>query len=107
MSAAGKVRKNFTQDENSMIRTAMVGLGKMGLSHLAIVRAHPDVDLVAGCDATTYLTDVLFKHASLKGYAASDRMLEEQSLNALIIATPSKLHASMVEKALARGLHVF
>jgi predicted dehydrogenase len=34
------------------IRMAMVGLGKMGLSHLAIVRAHPQVDLVAGCDAT-------------------------------------------------------
>ena len=30
----------------------MVGLGKMGLSHLAIVRAHPDLDLVAGCDST-------------------------------------------------------
>jgi scyllo-inositol 2-dehydrogenase (NADP+) len=90
-----------------MIRTAMVGLGKMGLSHLAIVRAHPDVDLVAGCDATTYLTDVLSKHAGLKCYADFDRMLEEQSLDALIIATPSKLHASMVEKALERGLHVF
>ena len=30
-----------------MIRTAMVGLGKMGLSHLAILRAHPELDLVA------------------------------------------------------------
>ena len=38
-----------------MIRTAMVGLGKMGLSHLAIVRAHPGIDLVAGCDATARL----------------------------------------------------
>ena len=41
-----------------MIRTAMVGLGKMGLSHLAIVRAHPAIDLVAGFDATAYLTDI-------------------------------------------------
>jgi len=90
-----------------MIRTAMVGLGKMGLSHLSIVRAHPEVDLVAGCDATTYLTDVLSKHAGLKCYADFDRMLAEEQLEALIVATPSKLHASMVEKALAKGLHVF
>jgi scyllo-inositol 2-dehydrogenase (NADP+) len=90
-----------------MIRTAMVGLGKMGLSHLSIVRAHPGIDLVAGCDATAYLTDILGKHAGLKCYADFDRMLESETLDALIIATPSKLHAAMAEKALARGLHVF
>jgi scyllo-inositol 2-dehydrogenase (NADP+) len=90
-----------------MIRTAMVGLGKMGLSHLSIVRAHPGIDLVAGCDATAYLTDVLSKHAGLKCHSDFDRMLAEEQLDALIVATPSKLHAAMVEKALNRGLHVF
>ena len=48
----------------SVFRTAMVGLGKMGLSHLSIARAHPQLDLVAGCDATAYLTDVLSKHGA-------------------------------------------
>jgi predicted dehydrogenase len=90
-----------------MIRTAMVGLGKMGLSHLAILRAHPALELVAGCDSTAYLTDVLTKYSGLKCYADFDRMLEQESLEALVVATPSKLHAAMVEKALARGLHVF
>ena len=90
-----------------MIRTAMVGLGKMGLSHLSIVRAHPDIELVAGCDASTYLTDILSKNSGLKCYADFDRMLAEEQLDAIVIATPSKLHASMVEKALNKGLHVF
>ena len=90
-----------------MIRTAMVGLGKMGLSHLAIVRAHPNVNLVAGCDASGYLTDILSKNSGLKCYADFDQMLAEEALDAIIIATPSKLHASMVEKALNKGLHVF
>ena len=90
-----------------MIRTAMVGLGKMGLSHLAIARAHPELNLVAGCDATAYLTDILSKHAGLKCYSDFDRMLDEEQLDALIVATPSKLHATMVEKALNKGLHVF
>lgn len=85
----------------------MVGLGKMGLSHLAIVRAHPKINLVAGCDATAYLTDILTKHASLKCYSDFDRMLDSEQLDALIVATPSKLHASMVTKALERGIHVF
>ena len=90
-----------------MIKTAMVGLGKMGLSHLAILRAHPDLDVVAGCDATAYLTDILSKHAGLKCYADFDEMLRSEALDALVVATPSKLHAPMVQAALERGLDVF
>jgi hypothetical protein len=90
-----------------MIKTAMVGLGKMGLSHLSILRAHPGLDLVAGCDATTYLTDILGRHAGLKCYGDFDRMLDAEQLDALVVATPSKLHAPMVRKALERGLDVF
>lgn len=85
----------------------MVGLGKMGLSHVSIVRAHPEVQLVAGCDTMSYLTDVLEKHTGLKCYADIDRMLDEQELDAVVISTPSKFHADMVGKALNRGLHVF
>lgn len=90
-----------------MIKTAMVGLGKMGLSHLAILRAHPDLDVVAGCDATAYLTDILGKHTGLKCYADLGDMLKSETLDALVVATPSKLHAPMVQTALERGLDVF
>src|SRR5436189_4748624 len=103
----GRCQAGDSEGKKRMIRTAMVGLGKMGLSHLAIVRAHPGVDLVAGCEASTYLTDVLTKHAGLKCYSDFDRMLDQENLDALIVATPSKLHASMVRKALERGLHIF
>lgn len=85
----------------------MVGLGKMGLSHVAIVRAHPEVDLVAACDTTAYLTDVLSKHTGLKCYDNLDSMLAAERLDAVVVSTPSKLHAAMVEKALGQGLHVF
>jgi len=89
------------------VRMAIVGLGKMGLSHLAILRAHPQIELVAACDATAYLTDVLSKHAALKCHSDFDRLLAEEPLDAIVVATPSKLHADMVHKALERGLHVF
>ena len=31
----------------------------MGLSHQSMVNAHPDLDLVAVCDTSTYVLDVL------------------------------------------------
>jgi hypothetical protein len=33
-----------------MIKGAIIGLGKMGLSHAAIVGGHSQVDMVAVCD---------------------------------------------------------
>jgi predicted dehydrogenase len=44
-----------------MIRVAVVGLGKMGLSHLSMIRAHPQVSVEAIVDATGYILDVLGK----------------------------------------------
>lgn len=90
-----------------MLRIGMVGLGKMGLSHLAIVRAHPLVQRVVACDSSAYLTDVLGKHAGLSCYDDYRRMLDQEPLDAVIVSTPSKLHAAMVGTALDRGLHVF
>jgi len=90
-----------------MTRTAIVGLGKMGLSHLAILRSHPGLELVGACDSAGYLTDVLEKYASVPCFSDLDQMLERARPEALLVATPSRTHAAIVEKALAKGIHVF
>jgi len=79
----------------------------MGLSHLAIFKTHPEVKVVAACDPSAYLTDALARFTGLKCHADFERMLAEEALDAVVISTPSRLHAAMVEQALARGLHVF
>jgi len=96
-----------SEGKTPMIRLGIAGLGKMGLSHLAILRAHPLIDVVAGCDQTAYLTSVLGKYTGLKCYDDFDEMLSAEELDAVVIATPSRLHAPMVQKAIDRGLHVF
>jgi predicted dehydrogenase len=90
-----------------VIKIAVVGLGKMGLSHLAIVKAHPEVELAAVCDSSSYVLGVLKKYTGVRTYSDYDAMLRELKLDAVLIATPSRTHASMVRAALERGLHVF
>ncbi|MBV8593861.1 MAG: Gfo/Idh/MocA family oxidoreductase, partial [Caulobacteraceae bacterium] len=90
-----------------MIRIAVVGLGKMGLSHLAMINAHPGVQVVAVCDPLRYVLDVLEKYSGIKGYTDTAALFREVALDAILIATPSRLHAPLVEEALQRGLHVF
>lgn len=90
-----------------MIKIAVVGLGKMGLSHHAVVNAHPDVEVVGVCDSSSYVLGVLKKYTGIATYSDFDSMLEKADLDAVLIATPSSSHAKMVSSALERGLHVF
>ena len=90
-----------------LIRTAIFGLGKMGISHLAIVKPHPDVDLVAVCDTTAYLLDILGKFTLVKTYTDYRKLLASEKLDAVIIATPSRYHAELVQAALDANIHVF
>ena len=90
-----------------MIKIGVVGLGKMGLSHLAMLNAHPDVSVVGACDSSGFMLSVIGKYTGLATYSSMDSMLDEQELDAVVISTPSRLHASMVRTALNRGLDVF
>lgn len=90
-----------------MIRVGTVGLGKMGLSHQALLNAHPEVEVAGVCDASSYVLGVLRKYTGVTTYGDYEAMLAEADLDAVLIATPSKFHVGMVEAALARGLHVF
>lgn len=88
------------------IRIAVVGLGKMGLSHFSLVHAHPDTDTIA-CDASGFMVDVLAKNTPATFHKDYDQMLASEALDAVVIATPSRAHAPMVRAALEKGLHVF
>lgn len=90
-----------------MIDVAVVGLGKMGISHLSMIEAHPEVNLVGVCDATGYLLDILEKYTGVRTYKDLTRMLDEAKPQAIIIATPTHLHAGMIRSALERGIDVF
>lgn len=90
-----------------MVRLAVVGVGKMGLSHLSILGAHPEVELAAICDSSGYLVDVLEKYTGVHGEGDYFSMLEKVPLDAVVIATPTTAHFPMVKAALEKGLHVF
>jgi predicted dehydrogenase len=89
------------------IRLAVVGLGKMGLSHLAMINAHPLVTVAAVCDSAGYVLDVLGKYTGVRTETDFDALLDGVELDAVVIATPSAMHATMVLAALEKNLHVF
>jgi len=89
------------------IRFGLIGLGKMGISHLATVNTHPDVELAAVCDSNRYVLDVLNKYTGVRGYTDHRKMIQEVPLDAAIISTPSRIHGELVRYALEQNVHVF
>lgn len=90
-----------------MYKAAIIGLGKMGLSHLSIANAHPDIQLRCVCDTSRYVLDVLQKYTGVRTYTDHTRMLREEQLDCLFVATPSRYHTDIVTAALESNLHVF
>jgi scyllo-inositol 2-dehydrogenase (NADP+) len=105
--------KVFAENRNSflpgtvMLKVGIIGLGKMGLSHQSIANAHPEIQLAAVCDTSTYVLDVLSKYTGVTTYPDYKKMFAEAALDAVFVATPSRYHAEVVTAALDRGLHVF
>lgn len=90
-----------------MVKVGLIGAGKMGLSHLSILGAHPRVDVVGVADTSKMVTDVLEKYGSFTCFSDYKKMLQETKPEAVIVAVPTKFHASIVKDLLERGIHVF
>ncbi|WP_209329524.1 Gfo/Idh/MocA family protein [Lunatimonas salinarum] len=90
-----------------MIRAGIVGLGKMGISHCAILGAHPQVDLVAVCDTSSLVIDGFTKHSTVACFTDYKKMIDNSNLQCIVIASPTKYHSEMVNYALDHNLHVF
>jgi len=90
-----------------MIRAGIIGLGKMGLSHAAIVSPHPSVELVAVCDTSSLILDAFKKFSKVKVYSDYIKMIDSERLDSVVVATPTKFHYKMVRYALEKGIHTF
>ncbi len=90
-----------------MIKAVIIGLGKMGLSHCAIVNAHPGVTLVGVCDTSAFVLEAFKKYSSIHCYTDYNKMIEAEQPDCLFVATPTKFHYEIVKVALNKGIHVF
>ncbi len=90
-----------------MVRAGLVGVGKMGLSHYAILGAHPRVEVAAICDGAAYVTSAIKKYSPVETFKDHRRMFDDARLDCVLVATPTASHYELAAEALARGLHVF
>lgn len=90
-----------------MFRGGIIGFGRMGLTHFAILNANPEVRLVAVCDSSSFILRNSAKYLEVETFADLTEMLDRVPLDFIVVATPTAAHAETVEMAVERKLHVF
>lgn len=90
-----------------MVRAGLIGVGKMGISHFAILGAHPEVEVAAVCDSAGYVTSALRKYTGVETFKDHRKMIDAGGLDCVFVATPTAAHYDAAAHALERGLHVF
>ncbi len=90
-----------------MLRGGIVGFGRMGLTHFSILNTHPQVRVVAVCDASGFVLKNAGRHMGVETFKGFDRMLDTMDLDFVIVATPTAMHAKVAECAIDKKAHVF
>ena len=90
---------------NERLNIGVIGVGGRGAGDLAGV-AHENI--VALCDVDEgRLGAAAAKHTSAKKYVDYRKLLEQDDLDSVVVATPDHHHAPATVRALRRGLHVY
>ncbi len=89
------------------INVAVAGIGRIGSVHTQNLLNHiPNAALKAICDGDVKRTAV-YQNYGINSYSDFSAMLNTESLDAVIICTPTPLHFDMIEESFSHGLHVF
>jgi predicted dehydrogenase len=89
------------------LRTAVIGLGRMGQFHLAALNAVAEVDVVAVAEpSVAALAAAVPLRPAVATYPDPAEALGHPGLEACLVATPTTTHPRVVEMALRVGLHV-
>jgi predicted dehydrogenase len=90
-----------------MIKVALIGAGKMGLSHLAILGAHPDVKIVGVSDTSKLVTDVLTRYSGYRCFSDYLEMIRTVKPEAVFVAVPTILHSTIIKTLAEEKIHIF
>jgi predicted dehydrogenase len=100
------------QGANDRVRTAFIGIGRMGSGNLSIALKNPNFEIVSVCDVyKPHLDDgiAIAKRAGADVKPVKDfrEILADKSIDAVCISTPDHWHAYMTVEACKAGKDVY
>lgn len=90
-----------------MYRIGMVGTGGMSSLHTGSLKKLGNVQVAAVCSRMMKSAEEFAEKHGMAAYDDFGEMIEKEALHAVFICIPPYAHADEVEKAAAKGIHVF
>jgi UDP-N-acetyl-2-amino-2-deoxyglucuronate dehydrogenase len=89
------------------IRFALVGCGRIADKHVEALKKHGDTaELVAVCDTDAGAMAAMAERTGAQPFARLDELLAQSDADAVVLATPSGLHAEQGIQVAGSGRHV-
>jgi scyllo-inositol 2-dehydrogenase (NADP+) len=89
------------------IKLAIIGAGRMGITHYSIINSHPDVLVESIVDPSTLILAWMGKFLPVKTFKDYNELFNKTSPDAVIVCTPPNLHFPIIQKAAQKGIHIF
>ena len=98
---------NFPIIKERRLRVGVVGCGRISKKHFEAISHYPDeLELAAVCDIDCMAQKQAAAEYNVQGYSELKDMLAEESLDLVVLCTPSGLHPSQAILAAAHSVHV-
>ena len=89
------------------VRVALVGLGYWGPHFARIANEHSDAELVWCCDQREQALELVERRfPTVRRTTDAREVLDDPSIDAVVIATPTRTHADLAVAALQAGKHI-
>ncbi len=88
------------------LKLAIIGVGRMGMVHARILSRIDEIDIVAIVDNNAEVAESLARELNASLHSNIESIVPEVGIDAVLIATPTQTHPSVVRTALDAGLHV-
>jgi UDP-N-acetyl-2-amino-2-deoxyglucuronate dehydrogenase len=89
------------------VRFAVIGCGRISKNNIEALGKHStDAEIVAVCDIDPMALEAARAATGAPGYARLEDLLEKSDADAVVLSTPSGLHAEQAISAAAAGRHV-
>lgn len=101
------MQETLAASDSPRLNGAIVGLGRMGLTHLAILRSHPLVANISVVETSACFAKAVERNLGVTCHRSVDELLQSGLPDFLIVATPTNSHYSIARLALEKGIHTF
>jgi UDP-N-acetylglucosamine 3-dehydrogenase len=88
------------------VKTGVIGAGNMGRNHVRILSELESVDLIGVADVSPENRNFVERKYKVKTYSNYQDMERENTIEAVVVAVPTKLHYEVVKYFLKKNIHV-